>query len=100
MENKGISAFIKDKLEGITPGNALAMATLTADLAANFDHIKDATNASVRVNSVLKQKTILAKYTRIKVDGLVYITLISDTPANLGKKVEVLDTAESGNDGN
>lgn len=80
MENKGVSEFIKKKLEGITKGNALAMATLTADIVATFDQIKDATNASVRVNSVLKQKAIAALYTRIKAENKVYITLISDLP--------------------
>ena len=80
MENKGISEFIKQKLRGITKGNALAMTTLTNDLIATFPQIKDATNASVRVNSVLKQKAIMAEYDRIKSENKVYITLKSDMP--------------------
>jgi hypothetical protein len=76
MQSKGISEFIKSKLDGITDDTALAMKALVDEVLQKYPHIKDTTNASVRVNSVLKQKKVLEKFIRIKGgDNKVYIIL-------------------------
>jgi hypothetical protein len=76
MENKGISQFIKTKLEAISADKALAMKGLVEDVMTAYPHIKDTTNASIRINSVLNQAKVKDKYTRIKSgDGRVYIIL-------------------------
>lgn len=81
MENKGISKYIRSKLDGITSGKALPMKVLVQDVLETFNHVKDTTNASVRVNSVLNQAKVKEKYTRMRgPDKLVYIVLKSDVP--------------------
>jgi hypothetical protein len=78
-ENKGISKFIKDRLEQVQEGQALPMRALVAEVRTAFPHIKDKTNASVRVNAALNSKATEQKFTRIKgKDKMVYIVLRSD----------------------
>jgi len=81
-KNLGISDYVKEKLKGITADTAIPLRVLVKDIVEKFPSVKDETSASVRINSVLKQKTVAAQYGRIRgtKDGKTYIVLASMVP--------------------
>ncbi len=86
-----ISSYIKERLQAITPELAIPFRVLVKDLVERFPTIKDTTSASVRINSVLKQKTIKNVFERIKgKDNKVYISLKPPTGAVDETEVEDL----------
>jgi hypothetical protein len=104
-KNLGISDYVKEKLQAITPDVAIPLRVLVKDLVEKFPSVKDETSASVRINSVLKQKTVAEKYGRIRgKDGKTYIVLVALVPAkdavvevNTETTTEVFGAAETAN---
>jgi hypothetical protein len=71
---KGISSYIKERLEAIESEKALPLYVLVGDLVERFPTIKTKTGASARVNLVLKQQAISAKFKKIRgKDNKTYI---------------------------
>jgi hypothetical protein len=90
-KNLGISDYVKEKLQAITPDVAIPLRVLVKDIVEKFPSVKDETSASVRINSVLKQKTVAEKFGRIRgKDGKTYIVLASLVPA----KDAVIETSK------
>lgn len=106
-KNLGISDYVKEKLQVINPETAIPLRVLVKDIVERFPSVKDETSASVRVNSVLKQKAVAEKYGRIRgKDGKTYIVLASLVPpkeatieTSTETTVEVIDGNSSDRDG-
>jgi len=62
----GVSAFIKEQLQGLDGGSAIVMSNLVKTLMEKFPTVKTKTGASARVNLVLKQKKIIEDFEKIK----------------------------------
>ena len=80
-KNLGISDYVKEKLTVINASTAIPLRVLVKDIVEKFPSVKDETSASVRINAVLKQKTVALVDGRIKgKDGKTYIVLASQLP--------------------
>ena len=62
----GVSAFIKEQLQGLDKDSAIVMSNLVKTLMEKFPSVKTKTGASARVNLVLKQKKVSDDFEKIK----------------------------------
>lgn len=62
----GVSAFIKEQLQGLDKDSAIVMSNLVKELMVKFPTVKTKTGASARVNLVLKQKKVSDGFEKIK----------------------------------
>ncbi len=62
----GVSAFIKEQLQGLDKDSAIVMSNLVKTLMEKFPSVKTKTGASARVNLVLKQKKVSDGFEKIK----------------------------------
>lgn len=73
---KGVSAFIKNALNDIPEGKALAMADLVKDLQAQFPNVPNKHQAYTRINNVLSRE-FGKQFVKLEgTDGYTYISKI------------------------
>ncbi len=93
----GVSAFIKEQLQGLDGGSAIVMSNLVKELMVKFPSVKTKTGASARVNLVLKQKKVSEDFEKIKgKDKKTYIIRRGSTAVEQTAPVEVAEVTQSG----